>query len=186
MPKQENKRGKRSQPNSSLSATAGGQSSRTADELEAIVENTLLKKASESKDAPKMEPAPEPSSLASILAGPAPPTFPPPETFDFIPQTHDLLQRLLPAAEQSPGATANGLAPLEPKDVDAEASRIRLKIQKARAIISEMPDIERTIDEQEEEIKALEAKIKKQKEVLGGVRHLKAVKNAAAALKASK
>ncbi|KAK6509257.1 hypothetical protein TWF481_004015 [Arthrobotrys musiformis] len=121
----------------------------------------------------------------SALAGPHPPTFPPPETFDFIPQTYDLLVRLLPQNSSSSSATTTtttsphaqtNLAPIEPKDVDAEASRIRLKIGKARSILNDLPDITRSIQQQQEEVKALEEKIRKQREVLGRIRELKAVK----------
>ncbi|EPS44706.1 hypothetical protein H072_1297 [Dactylellina haptotyla CBS 200.50] len=114
------------------------------------------------------------------LAGPSPPSFPPPETFDFIPNTHDLLLRLLPPNSPPGQSSQVNLAPLEPKDVDNEASRIRIKIQKARAILNDLPDITRSIDQQEEEVKALEEKIRKQREVLGRIRDLKAVKDAAA------
>ncbi|RVD80909.1 uncharacterized protein DFL_008793 [Arthrobotrys flagrans] len=95
----------------------------------------------------------------SALAGPHPPTFPPPETFDFIPQTYDLLVRLLPQNASTSPHTQTNLPPIEPKDVDAE-------------------DITRSIQQQEEEMKALEEKIRKQREVLGRIRELKAVKDA--------
>ncbi|KAF3930900.1 hypothetical protein ABW19_dt0206200 [Dactylella cylindrospora] len=113
------------------------------------------------------------------LSGPSLPTFPPPETFDFIPQTHDLLLRLLPPQPSSQPGT--NLVPLEPKDIDAEASRIRIKIQKARGILNDLPDISRSIEEQKDEITELEEKIKRQREVLGKIRELKAVRDAVAA-----
>ncbi|KAK6536251.1 hypothetical protein TWF281_000494 [Arthrobotrys megalospora] len=114
----------------------------------------------------------------SALAGPHPPSFPPPETFDFIPHTYDLLVRLLPQNSSTSPHTQTNLPPIEPKDVDAEASRIRIKIQKARAILNDLPDITRSIGQQEDEIKALEEKIRKQREVLGRIRGLEAVKDA--------
>ncbi|KAF3906467.1 hypothetical protein ABW20_dc0106145 [Dactylellina cionopaga] len=113
-----------------------------------------------------------------LLTTPSPPTFPPPETFDFIPNTHDLLQRLLPPNSANNATQSTSLTPLEPKDVDAEASRIRIKIQKARAILNDMPDITRSIEQQEEEVKALEEKIRRQREVLGRIRELKVVRDA--------
>ncbi|KAF3926455.1 hypothetical protein AA313_de0206872 [Arthrobotrys entomopaga] len=121
---------------------------------------------------------------SSSLSAPSLPSFPPPETFDFIPNTHDLLLRLLPpnaaaATAHSPPTQVNH-PPLEPKDVDAEASRIRIKIQKARTILNDLPDISRSIEQQEEEVKALEEKITRQREVLGRIRELKVVKDAAA------
>ncbi|KAJ6259744.1 hypothetical protein Dda_5384 [Drechslerella dactyloides] len=124
------------------------------------------------------------AEAATTVAAPGPPSFPPPETFDFVPNTHDLLLRLLPpSAQLPPGTAATGLASLEPKDVDAEASRIRIKIQKARAILGDLPDVSRTIEQQQEEMKALEAKIAQQREVLGRIRQLQAVKDAASAIR---
>ncbi|KAK6344202.1 hypothetical protein TWF696_007843 [Orbilia brochopaga] len=125
-----------------------------------------------------------PSVSSSTVAEPGPPSFPPPETFDFIPNTHDLLLRLLPpSAQLPPGTAATAVASLEPKDVDAEASRIRIKIQKARVVLGELPDISRTIEQQEEEMKALETKIAQQREVLGRIRQLQAVKDAAGTIR---
>ncbi|KAF3922630.1 hypothetical protein ABW21_db0200619 [Orbilia brochopaga] len=124
-----------------------------------------------------------PSVSSSTVETSVPPSFPLPETFDFLPNTHDLLGRLLPASAQLPsGTTAAAVTSLETKDVDAEASRIRIKIQKARVILGELPDISRTIEQQEEEMKALELKIAKQREVLGRIRQLQAVKDAADAI----
>ncbi|KAK6357331.1 hypothetical protein TWF718_001645 [Orbilia javanica] len=111
----------------------------------------------------------------SALAGPHPPTFPPPETFDFIPQTYDLLVRLLPQNSSTSPPTQTTLPPIEPKDVDSEGSRIRAKVRGARATLNELPDIKRSIQQQEEEMNALEEKIRKQREVLGRIRELEVV-----------
>ncbi|KAK6363022.1 hypothetical protein TWF730_000471 [Orbilia blumenaviensis] len=114
----------------------------------------------------------------STLTGPHPPTFPAPETFDFIPHTYDLLVRLLPQNSSTSPHNQTNLPPIEPKDVDSECSRIRIKIQKARAVLNDLPDITRSIEQQEAEMKALEEKIRRQREVLGRIRELKAVKAA--------
>lgn len=43
-------------------------------------------------------------------------------------------------------------------------------MQKARAQVKELPDIDRSLAEQEEEIRELEEKIRKQREVLKGLK----------------
>jgi len=51
-------------------------------------------------------------------------------------------------------------------------SSIRVNIGKARAAVAALPDVQRTIEEQEEEISVLKARIARQKEVLGGIRNV--------------
>jgi len=129
----------------------------------------------------------------SIKPNPSPPSLPPSDAFDFLPLTYDLLARLLPTAATSSSnlpsiinnsSNNNSSKPpghLEPKDVGTEASRIRLKIQKARALVADLPDISRSIGEQEVEISELREKVRRQREILGGIRDLQVVKEAAAA-----
>lgn len=107
-----------------------------------------------------------------------PTTLPPASTFDILPPLHALLSRLLlpspsqstattfsptPPVTSSPAATSSG--PLSPKDLATASSTVKIKIQKARAVIKGLPDIERSIEEQEEEIQELEEEVRR----VGGV-----------------
>jgi len=87
--------------------------------------------------------------------------FPSPSTYDILPQVHALVSRLLPA---DPTHNPN---PIGPKDLVAEASSIKIRIQKARATTEALPDIDRTIEEQGVEIKEIEEQISKLKSVIG-------------------
>lgn len=94
----------------------------------------------------RMPSAISPSMLASL---------PPPQTFDIIPPLSRLLSRLL----------TNPLDPnvqpsLSPKDLATEVATIKLKIQKARTAVEGLPDIDRTIEEQEAEIRELKGRIR--------------------------
>lgn len=122
--------------------------------------------------------------------------FPSPQVFDILPPLHALLSRLVSnAADRTatgglsqpnggpPGSQTltgegvvgnNGVSDplgstsfLDPKVLLTEASAIKIRIQKARAVVAELPDIDRTIDEQMEEIEVLERKIRKLKTVVG-------------------
>lgn len=95
-------------------------------------------------------------------------TFPevttlPPNSFDFIPDLHALLLRVYNDE-------------LDVKDIHQEANRIRMKIQTARSLVAQLPEVDRTEEEQREEIRALEEKIAKQREVLKSAAELQVVK----------
>ena len=81
-------------------------------------------------------------------------SLPPPQGFDIVPSLHTLLSRLLP----NPLDPASQPA-LSPKDLVTEIAAIKIRVQKARAAVGALPDIERSTDEQEEEIRELEEKI---------------------------
>ncbi|KAH1435318.1 hypothetical protein KXX32_008833 [Aspergillus fumigatus] len=130
----------------------------------------------------------------SMNTAPQPVPFPPPQTFDIIPPLHGLLLRLLstqtageggprtageaggqaPSEPSGPGqgvqqqtsATGSGLAPLTAKDLPTEASSIKIRIQKAHAAVESLPDIGRSVAEQENEIEELENRIARLNAVL--------------------
>ncbi|KAI9822421.1 MAG: hypothetical protein M1827_000140 [Pycnora praestabilis] len=106
-------------------------------------------------------PSKQPSSSSTPLATSQPPSLPPPQTFDILPPLHALISRLIPSASPSPDQQ-----PLEPQHLATEASAIKIRIQKAKAAVEALADIDRTIAEQDEEIKELEQRISSQKEVL--------------------
>lgn len=69
------------------------------------------------------------------------------------------------APSPSGGDDAQG-GPLSTKDVPTATDHLKHKIQRARAAVHTLPDIRRTIPEQEAEIAALEDKIAQQRAVL--------------------
>jgi hypothetical protein len=81
------------------------------------------------------------------------PPFPSPQTFDILPEIYALISRLhLPSNTPTDPSSSS----LSPKDLPAAAVPIKLKIQKARAAVQALPDVGRTVEEQEREIRALE------------------------------
>lgn len=114
-----------------------------------------------------------PTGAATPLGSLASHSIPPPSTFDVLPDLHKLLKRLLetpaqPAATPTP-AQLSADGPLEAQHVSTAANDVRLKMQKARRAITTLPDIDRTCEDQEEEIEDLEARIARLKASLRGL-----------------
>ncbi|RYN32964.1 hypothetical protein AA0113_g2147 [Alternaria arborescens] len=113
--------------------------------------------------------APTGSQTPALPAPPPPPTtntptLPAPSTFDMLPDLHRLLKRILETPAQPPPATPTPAqlaveGPLEIQHVATAANDIRLKIQKARRAVTALPDMDRTCEDQEDEIEDLEARI---------------------------
>ncbi|KAH0542386.1 hypothetical protein FGG08_003231 [Glutinoglossum americanum] len=93
-------------------------------------------------------------------------SLPPPQTFDVLAPLHTLLSKLLPASPDAPPS-------LNPQHLATEAGAIKLRLQKARAVVEALGDMDRGVEEQEEEIRALEEKCEKQREVLRGLVDMK-------------
>ncbi|KAF2641632.1 hypothetical protein P280DRAFT_489966 [Massarina eburnea CBS 473.64] len=99
---------------------------------------------------------------------PSTPGLPPPSTFDVLPDLHRILSRLLiasaqpPAVPQTPGQPPAD-APLEIDQVASATAEVKLKLQRARKAVLDLPDIDRTCEDQEDEIEFLEARIAKLK-----------------------
>lgn len=97
---------------------------------------------------------------------PASPALPPPSTFDILPDLHRVLSRLISTSVQPPGAaptpgqpSADG--PLDIQQVSTAATEVKLKLQKARKAVMALPDIDRSIQDQQDEIEFLETRIAK-------------------------
>ncbi|KAI9777685.1 MAG: hypothetical protein M1839_008604 [Geoglossum umbratile] len=106
-------------------------------------------------------------SLRPSASTPAPPDtqippLPPPQTFDILAPLHALLSKLLPAAPDAPPS-------LDPQHLATEAGAIKLRLRAARVAVEALGDMDRSVEEQEEEIKTLEEKCEKQREVLKGL-----------------
>ena len=105
---------------------------------------------------------------------PEPAQLPPPQTFDILPPLHEVLARIdhapkdpmQAATSEDDVVTYSEPQPLEPKDLPAEVNAIKSKIRKALRELEKLPDMDRTVEEQEAEIKKLELKAAKQNEVL--------------------
>jgi predicted RNase H-like nuclease (RuvC/YqgF family) len=65
---------------------------------------------------------------------------------------------------------ASGTGPLTIKDIPAATDQLKHKLQRARAQAKELPDIDRSIAEQQQEIQELEARIAEQRDVLESLR----------------
>lgn len=68
------------------------------------------------------------------------------------------------------GASPGGPGGATLRELSAQTDALKHKIQRARAQTKALPDMERDIEEQEAEIKELEAKIGLQRQVLEGLR----------------
>jgi hypothetical protein len=66
-------------------------------------------------------------------------------------------------------ATGTGGGHLDIQQLGPEANGIKVRIQKARAAVKALPDVGKSLQEQEEDIKLLEVRIAKMKEMLGGL-----------------
>ncbi|KAI4715591.1 hypothetical protein E4T48_08218 [Aureobasidium sp. EXF-10727] len=116
------------------------------------------------------------------------PPLPPPQTFDILPPLHALLSRLEPtlnvytpdtsaalppnnASSHTPVTSASALPSPTPqqldyKDAATAAQFLKSRIRKAMAELGALADMHRGVGEQEEEIRGLESKIRRQREVL--------------------
>ena len=100
--------------------------------------------------------------------------LPSPQLFDILPALHELLARIdhapspsfLHLSDLNTASSYAPLQPLEPKDLPTAILPLKAQMRKGLREIEKLPDIERSVQEQEEEIAELEARIQKQKEVL--------------------
>lgn len=106
--------------------------------------------------------------------------LPPPQSFDILPALHELLARIdhtssdasaiTDQVEESGsagiGALYTDLAPLEPKDLPVEVLQIKSKIRNALKELQKLPDMDRSIEEQQLEIEELEDRIARQKAMI--------------------
>jgi RNA polymerase II transcription mediator complex subunit 9 len=101
------------------------------------------------------------------------PPFPSPQTFDILPEIYDLIARLqLPPNNPTNRPTSQPTDSLSPKDLSAAVAPIKLKIQKARVAVQALPDVGRTVEEQEREIRALERRNESLRVRVGGLARL--------------
>ena len=122
--------------------------------------------------------------LPESMATPNPNTIPRPEalnpdSIDTLPVLAEILSRLqnlssdtttgaTPSTTPSQGVASTGV--ITTKDLPTATDGLKHKLQKARGQVRELPDIQRSVKDQEEEIERLEERIRRQKEVLGQLR----------------
>lgn len=106
--------------------------------------------------------------------------LPRPQTFDILPALHELLSRIdhassdtnIPGLSDSPqdggeiGALYTDQVPLEPKDLPNETLQIKTKIRNALKALEKLPDMDRTVEEQQLEIEELEERIARQRAMI--------------------
>lgn len=107
--------------------------------------------------------------------------LPPPQSFDVLPALHELLARVYNSNSMNAdgidpnnvsdedvadvGALYADLPPLEPKDLPNENLQVKARIRRAQKELEKLPDMNRSVEEQEEEIVELEDRIRKQREM---------------------
>lgn len=97
---------------------------------------------------------------------PSTPSLPPPSAFDVLPDLHKILSRLLqasPAAPNPGGAATPGQpqadGPLEIEQVSSATAEVKVKLHRAQKAVMALPDIDRTLEDQQDEIAYLEERI---------------------------
>ena len=102
-------------------------------------------------------------------------TGPSPETLDILSALHELLNRTLPpvpGATNRPGAVQPdfpGQQPLDISQLAGEVSSVRARISRARREIEELPDMDRTVEDQEAEMTVLRERIRRQVAIIEGL-----------------
>ncbi|TGZ84512.1 hypothetical protein EX30DRAFT_337039 [Ascodesmis nigricans] len=86
----------------------------------------------------------------------------PPNSFDFLPDVHALIQRVFNDE-------------LDPKNVEREAALIRHKIKTARNLVAQLPEVDKSVEQLSAEIQTLEDRISKQRGMLSEVASMPAV-----------
>lgn len=113
------------------------------------------------------------SATPALPPQPTGPTIPPPGDFDVVPAIHSLLVRFNKSNTQvhdpnAPTDKSNDDA-INSQQLVTETTKLKRKIEKTRDAVMELPDIDRTIEDQQEEIEYLEARIAKLKATLQGL-----------------
>lgn len=114
-----------------------------------------------------------PSAMPPTPPPVAPPTLPSPQPFDVLISLNALLHRLLadvPTSddhEHDPTSQLNSRhAPLVIKDFSAEALKVKNTLNEARRALQSLPDLDKSLLEQEAQIRKLERAIERKREML--------------------
>jgi hypothetical protein len=75
------------------------------------------------------------------------------------------------AIPEVPVHDSNGVPPLDVKDLPTATSSVRIRIQKARAVVEALPDVDRSVEEQKTEIAELEDRVARLRAVISDFRN---------------
>ncbi|TKA32157.1 hypothetical protein B0A50_01405 [Salinomyces thailandicus] len=105
--------------------------------------------------------------------------LPAPQLFDILPALHEILARidhsstdptgLAPDAQSDVGTGYSDLQPLDPKDLPTAVLPLKTLMRKGLREVEKLPDIERSVEEQETEIQELEDRIRRQRAAMTGL-----------------
>ncbi|PYH98289.1 hypothetical protein BO71DRAFT_416395 [Aspergillus ellipticus CBS 707.79] len=121
-----------------------------------------------------VRPGEDPNGAAASTAPGQPQSQQQPQSAGNENSTHGGVLLTVPSAGPGPVSAAAEIAalgsnappPLDIKDLPTEVSSIKIRIQKAHAVVENLPDVNRSVAEQEEEIGELEDRIAKLKSVI--------------------
>ncbi|KAJ5986085.1 hypothetical protein N7451_010450 [Penicillium sp. IBT 35674x] len=70
------------------------------------------------------------------------------------------------AVQEAPTLDPNAHPPLDVKDLPTQTSSVKIRIQKARAVVEGLPDVQRSVEEQQREIVELEDRVARLRSVI--------------------
>lgn len=70
------------------------------------------------------------------------------------------------AVQEVPNLNPNAHPPLDVKDLPTQTSSVKIRIQKARAVVEGLPDVQRSVEEQQREIAELEDRVARLRSVI--------------------
>jgi hypothetical protein len=116
--------------------------------------------------------SPPPTLASTPVPTSAPTALPPGSTFDLLPPLYETLQQLMHTSTSSTAGlhAADALRTAATRDLPAQIAAVKQRIVQARAAVAELPDVDRTLEEQEEEMRQIEIRIGRLREVWRGVR----------------
>jgi len=98
-----------------------------------------------------------------------------PSLFEIVPPTERLLSRILLPSGDPTTDTSNlpeHKRSLDISQLDAAANPIRVKFTKLRSQLPQLPDMDRTVEDQQEEMDELADRITKQKAMLRNIKEM--------------
>ncbi|TKA77462.1 hypothetical protein B0A55_04771 [Friedmanniomyces simplex] len=122
---------------------------------------------------------PPPPPATSLTQQPA---LPPPQLFDILPALHEILAHIdhtssdtVPPDDNDTdndhemGLNYTNLPPLDPKDLPTAILPLKAQMRRGLRELERLPDMERSVEEQVEEIAELEGRVGRQEVVIRGL-----------------
>ncbi|TKA42634.1 hypothetical protein B0A54_07477 [Friedmanniomyces endolithicus] len=158
------------QPHNISTILAGFQRNNNADDM--AVPQATAPRATTQPSQPRQ---PQPPSTTTPTQQPP---LPPPQLFDILPALHELLARIdhSPPTDSNEPATTESLAlnysnlhPLDPKDLPTAILPLKAQMRRGLVELGRLADMERSVEEQGEDIRGLEERVRRQGEVIRGL-----------------